>query len=337
MLRGLFEDVAVIQPDGNTSAPPAIRGLLSELQPEIDRCLRGEPFETRVGGRNVRGVRLEDGSVALGFWTSANRWDRDEFAFLANQMRHGIWRLDQEGRIVFANKCLANWLDTTPEAMAGSLSQDYLERVEPNGVIVFRAVNGMERRAEVKRLDLPSGWRIDVLTDVCIERNRAELLDEVRRMALLARTDPLTGLANRIGLDEGLRNARESGEPHALVMADIDDFKEINDTYGHAAGDKALIELARRLRSAVRETDVVARLGGDEVAVLLTQADPRAAEEIFRRLWARMQFVLETGDVALPLKVSAGWAHSEDHPNDLVAAADFEMYREKRRRKGEAE
>src|SRR6185295_20058859 len=85
--------------------------------------------------------------------------------------------------------------------------------------------------------------------------------------------DPLTGLANRALFADRLHHARtvgqRDGSRFAVVVADLDDFKVINDRHGHATGDQVLIEAARRLRSAVRETDTAARLGGDEFAVLL--------------------------------------------------------------------
>lgn len=91
-----------------------------------------------------------------------------------------------------------------------------------------------------------------------------------------ALTDPLTGLRNRRGLDRTLARLGAGGVPFGLVHVDLDFFKQINDTYGHAAGDAVLVEVARRLRRAVRDDDGVARLGGDEFVVLLAGLRDRA-------------------------------------------------------------
>ncbi len=99
-----------------------------------------------------------------------------------------------------------------------------------------------------------------------------------------AETDALTELPNRRSFDRALRRA--CAGPAALVAIDIDHFKEVNDTYGHAAGDEALRLLGRLLLSALREGDVAARIGGEEFTVLLPGGDLRLAMEVAERLRA---------------------------------------------------
>jgi diguanylate cyclase len=101
-------------------------------------------------------------------------------------------------------------------------------------------------------------------------RRASERLRGARARALeQALTDPLTGLRNRRGLDRTLARLAAAGTPFGLIHVDLDHFKRINDTLGHASGDAVLVEVARRLRAAVRDDDSVARLGGDEFVVLL--------------------------------------------------------------------
>lgn len=149
-----------------------------------------------------------------------------------------------------------------------------------------------------------------------------------------ARTDMLTGLLNRQGFDERfereLARARRTGEPLALVLADIDSFKELNDRDGHPAGDAALRAVGARAREIMRHTDIVARIGGDELAAILPNADIRVAFAIAERL---RNAVAELEDVSSqPLTMSFGVAAYPEHGGTcemLVLTADRALYRAK--------
>jgi diguanylate cyclase (GGDEF)-like protein len=151
--------------------------------------------------------------------------------------------------------------------------------------------------------------------------------DLVHKLGELASIDELTGLANRRawyrGLDEALARTSRSGRPLSVVVLDLDGLKEINDRNGHQAGDKLLVEVARRWASALRPTDLLGRIGGDEFAVLLEGADAAAAAAVIARL--------EQSLVSWH-RASAGaamWDGAEDGPS-LVTRADADMYRQKR-------
>jgi diguanylate cyclase (GGDEF)-like protein len=153
-----------------------------------------------------------------------------------------------------------------------------------------------------------------------------------------ALTDRLTSLANSWGLvagaDHALARAAHEQEPLAVLMLDIDKFKDVNDTYGHEAGDRALKVVARVLSQAVRPNDVCARYGGDEFVVLLAncdvhQADRRAAE--LKRQVAALRFEASPGE-AMPLRISVGAAvfPADGRAFDaLLAVADRRMYHDK--------
>lgn len=119
------------------------------------------------------------------------------------------------------------------------------------------------------------------------EHRIAQLQRRIDQLEKLAVTDELTGLLNRRGFEEQLRRtlelARRHGEPGLLVYVDLDGFKMVNDTYGHAAGDEVLKHVGRLLADHVRSTDFVGRLGGDEFAVLLPRT---SAENGMRRVQA---------------------------------------------------
>lgn len=119
----------------------------------------------------------------------------------------------------------------------------------------------------------------------------AEVLTRLRlqrRLEYFALHDPLTGLANRTGLlghvAEAIEGTRESGKPFALVFVDLDAFKQINDEYGHVVGDQVLVEVARRIRSAIRDDDAAGRFGGDEFVIVVRDADESAAHAVADRI-----------------------------------------------------
>jgi diguanylate cyclase (GGDEF)-like protein len=156
------------------------------------------------------------------------------------------------------------------------------------------------------------------------ERQRGEL-------ATLSRSDPLTGALNRRGFTERFEaelsdHVRHDGRPLGLIVIDLDDFKSVNDTRGHAAGDDLLCELARTLAADLRPSDVLGRLGGDEFAVLLPEAGPGELRAAAERLGQRLGAVAAAsiGLAALPVDGLTA--------DELQRAADADLYRTKRRR-----
>jgi diguanylate cyclase (GGDEF)-like protein len=152
--------------------------------------------------------------------------------------------------------------------------------------------------------------------------------------------DSLTGLLNRRGFearyDATVRRVRSGRGLAAVVMIDLDRFKEVNDTHGHIAGDEVLKQVAHRLRGAIRYTDVAARLGGDEFAVLLSSvADEAATRRVKDRMRERLCEPMMIGGVEVTVGASIGFELLDENadPNALHAA-DRAMYREKGGRGG---
>ncbi|MBC8209137.1 MAG: diguanylate cyclase [Desulfobulbaceae bacterium] len=152
----------------------------------------------------------------------------------------------------------------------------------------------------------------------------------------LATSDALTGLANRLHfdlvLDQALRQARRSKEPLSLVMVDIDNFKQVNDTYGHDAGDRVLIALAARLQRAIREQDFVARWGGEEFILLLPVTDGGQACQVVEKIRVAVaKIVVPAGADRIRITGSFGVAEfGEDMSRDeLLKLADQALYRAK--------
>lgn len=171
---------------------------------------------------------------------------------------------------------------------------------------------------------------------------RTEWLDaELQSHAHQALHDALTGLPNRhcmhIRLDEALGRARRNGQPFSLLFIDLNDFKPVNDLYGHRVGDQVLIELAVRLRGIVREVDMVARLGGDEFVVLAegltaAHAAEHLAPKVLDELSRGIAVTTESGPRILRITGSIGIACYPMHgtePRQLLQNADLAMYRAK--------
>jgi diguanylate cyclase (GGDEF)-like protein len=163
-------------------------------------------------------------------------------------------------------------------------------------------------------------------------------LSDFRRVASQATTDSLTGLANRWTFDEELalewRRAERIGDPLALILLDLDDFKTVNDTQGHQAGDEVLRQVGQVLAANVRQVDLAARYGGEEFAVIVPETDLEGALDLAERLRRALEgqeIELQNG-TRLSVAASLGAAVKGDLPGaeKLVAAADKALYDAKR-------
>ncbi len=163
------------------------------------------------------------------------------------------------------------------------------------------------------------------------------MAEQDRQISYLAYHDPLTGIPNRMQLQlrlgETIAAARRRDRRFGLIYVDLDRFKEVNDTLGHAGGDTILTEAARRLGRAVRHEDLVARLGGDEFAVLVSELDgPSDAEELAQRICGVLATPFHTGQHDFYLSASVGIAvfpDDGDSAEALFTNADAAMYRAK--------
>jgi diguanylate cyclase (GGDEF)-like protein/PAS domain S-box-containing protein len=158
----------------------------------------------------------------------------------------------------------------------------------------------------------------------------------LNELQAIAFTDPLTSVANRRCLENYLARAVEdagiAGTPLAVIMVDVNDFKPVNDTFGHAAGDAVLVTVARTLRESVRRTDFVARWGGDEFVIVLPNAPARIAAEACERIRALIRQARthhEGKDIRVT--VAAGYATlmEGDDAANLFQRADQQLYSDK--------
>jgi diguanylate cyclase (GGDEF)-like protein len=157
-----------------------------------------------------------------------------------------------------------------------------------------------------------------------------ELAQEVYRMALL---DPLTGLFNRRYIEQRLQDeiarSQRHGRALSVILFDLDEFKQVNDTYGHGAGDALLKAFAEKLSKATRGSDASARYGGDEFLVVLPECKPDNVQHVLKRLEGVR---VDIEGHSLPIALSAGWAEflPGESVKDLLARADAALYANKR-------
>lgn len=179
--------------------------------------------------------------------------------------------------------------------------------------------------------------RIAVDAAMGMERTILKQTLRIEEMSRLANTDQLTGVYNRRGFEQEFQRvlsaATRYGETGVLIYVDLDGFKPINDTYGHAAGDEMLIEVARVLDDHIRPHDMVARLGGDEFAILLTRTEWKDGLKRAERI----KHILNTHYVAwkdkhIAMRASLGFQcyGPNADANTLIQSADSAMYQSKR-------
>lgn len=256
--------------------------------------------------------------------------------------------------VVRLNRGVVQWASPSIAAHLGGTPDDWVgvnlrELVHPHDQAVIDDVDARlpaEHAAKLRiRIRGPQGgyhWFEAVATmpspdtseDIIVSLRLVD--DEVAREAALVRmagTDSLTGLANRRELRQQVDNVlrrRRQGNRTAVLFGDIDNLKQINDQYGHQAGDAVLVAVADRLRRLVRTDDVAARIGGDELVVVLTGLHTlRQAEQIAEkvRAAAAAPIVLPgVGQIAVTVSVGVAMARPHEDVDHLLARADAAMY-----------
>jgi diguanylate cyclase (GGDEF)-like protein/PAS domain S-box-containing protein len=319
-------------------APAARRGELRSLAGAFDGMTRALRHQRRA---------LTIASDALA--------DRErELRLLTDNIVDLVNATDADGRITYASPSHRDALGYDPATLLG---RDASELLEPDDAARLEAqldagFRRGERRVRIEvRLRGASGnldWfemlvkpRLDDDGRFVGAQSTLREINERKHLETLlaeqALHDPLTGLPNRRFFAEVvarlLLHAKRSGETVAIGFVDLDGFKEVNDTYGHQAGDALLQEVADRLRSAVREGDVVARLGGDEFTVALRSLqDESHARAIAERMAAAFAVPFDLGVTTVASRASIGVALYPVHGTDLEAllrSSDRAMYRAK--------
>ncbi len=195
----------------------------------------------------------------------------------------------------------------------------------PTDLRVLHHDGSWVRASWMHRLDKATGLLLVVAMDVTA---RHELS---RQLMVEARTDALTGLANRTGLVEAIEATRENGSPYLLASLDLDRFKRINDTWGHHAGDLVLIVVAKRLKRTLPLGSVIARIGGDEFVVMIPHLLDPDPTDIGQRITDIFAQPVADGGRRIPIGGSVGLvvATPEMETEDVLRRADFSLYESK--------
>ena len=236
-----------------------------------------------------------------------------------------------DGVIWFANQAAELLFCRDAEDLKGSLLPFALDSAD--GEISLPLAGGESATVESRVVETTWGDAEACLVSLWDMTENARLR---RQLEDLSVTDELTGLANRRGflmLAEQQRKLVRRGHAMVLLYLDLNDFKSINDTLGHRAGDDALVETARLLSSCVRESDILARMGGDEFAALLVDSEPGFAELAPRRVQAAFERRNASRTTPYDLSISCGSApYLGDEPRsleELIESADGLMYEAK--------
>ncbi|WP_339473641.1 sensor domain-containing diguanylate cyclase [Pseudomonas fluorescens] len=278
---------------------------------------------------------------------------QDFYPKLIHLMLDTVFVVDRDNQIVFVSDACEALLGYRAGEMTGSAITDYMhpEDLAATQASIVRVMNGqphfdfrnryIRKDGGVVHILWAASWSEEVGARIGVARDVTALSQAEEALRFLAHHDPLTELTNRSifneRLDSALQAAYRNKSALALLFLDINDFKGINDSHGHAVGDRLLCTIARRLEGCVRETDAVARMGGDEFTVLLTDIQSQSAvskkvEEIFTAMAEPLG--AEFGEVIMPscsIGVAIYPADGEDI-DALLSHADGDMYRMKRRR-----
>jgi diguanylate cyclase (GGDEF)-like protein/PAS domain S-box-containing protein len=271
---------------------------------------------------------------------------------------------DTEQRCRFANRAYESWFGISPRDLIGKHMSELLGPIYPLNLPYIEGALRGEAQEFNREIPDPAGGPsrfsqanyvpdvaegkvrgfFVVVTDIT-ERRRLECaLRDARDEAQAAAThDHLTGLPNRVLLDDRLRSAIELARRRkgrcAVFFIDLDQFKRINDTHGHAAGDELLCAVARRASGALRQVDTLARLGGDEFIALLPEIETREQIEVVARKLLRAMAAEPFVIAGLEQHVSfsmgiAVFPEGGQSPRELLARADGALYAAKRAGRG---
>lgn len=201
-------------------------------------------------------------------------------------------------------------------------------------------ITGLEAQADdylVKPFDLRE-LRVRLQAGQRIIEMQAALASQQKELSHRATHDSLTGIWNRSAvldvLDREADCAQRMRTPLCLVLADIDHFKAVNDTYGHVAGDAVLIEVTRRMQTAIRHYDTIGRYGGEEFIVVLPGVDWRRAFNMAERLRiqvAKEPYCVLDREISVTLSIGVAVDNEPGNPKELIRAADEALYRAKAR------
>ena len=354
----LYEVLKTRDP-GFTPLAAHLRALQGELV-RYETDWRGRSFETRV--EPLRGA---DGKITGTVGIAIDITDRKTlvdalqtqniyFATLFENAPESIAILDEQDRILRINGQFTKMFGYSEKESVGKSINDLIvpkEFVEEAEGLTSRVASGDNVRTEGlrRRKDGQALWVAISATPFHVSDESPKVYAMYHDISALKRAeedlralllvDELTGLPNRRGFitlsEQALKLAMRMERDVLMIFIDVDRLKQINDTWGHLAGDRALIDTARVLRESLREADIVARLGGDEFVALMTVDSDQTADLISSRIQARVETHNAETERGYPLSLSVGAIRRKAEGTmlaDLLAQADSALYEQKRGR-----
>jgi diguanylate cyclase (GGDEF)-like protein/PAS domain S-box-containing protein len=293
-------------------------------------------------------TRLDESMLEL-------RLKEERFRLLVQNSSDVVTIIRADGVVDYISPAVGRVLGVTPDSMVGSnigarvhpddrsIVREHVQRVaaEPGLTATYQArlehADGSYRMLEITTANM--------LDEPCVRglvsnsRDVTETVEAHQRLSYEASHDVLTGLANRALFSErveaAVRRARPE-QPISIVLVDLDDFKAVNDTLGHAVGDDLLITVANRMRESVRPGDTVARLGGDEFAIIFEGLGGSDVDRVLDRIADALGVPADIGGHLLSARASFGVVDGRggDDPGNLLRQADIAMYEAKERGEG---
>jgi two-component system, chemotaxis family, sensor kinase Cph1 len=312
---------------GKIVASDDIAGALLDGDFTITDVIAADAVAMRLGGEtrhsadspSLESLTLLAGDIGLGISTNSLALDHPELteAFSGFTGLLAVKLGDNGDYLAFFRREVVQSID-----WLGDLTeQNRAQKLSPR--LSFSAW-----RQSVTGTSLPWGEAVTAASVVAADVSSAMLRREESRLATLAMLDPLTGLENRRALAAHLERQEGSGEV-ALLFIDLDNFKTVNDSYGHDAGDEVIIETARRLLATTRATDRVVRLGGDEFVVMCENSSRSDAEALATRIAAAARRPIGAGGYSVTASVGIVTMSANSATMEMLEQADAAMYRAK--------
>ncbi|MCH8532576.1 MAG: EAL domain-containing protein [Saccharospirillum sp.] len=339
-INGLREEVSRIAEE--------LRPLQTDFSASLNEASRWLNFWLKIGAAVAIGIL----AIAIGFvfrWATLRIADSEQqFRDTFEQAAMGMAQMRPDGTLVAVNHALCELLGyTSKDLIGGSLTELLHPDQDPDSFNQLLGIGEAPKSQEHKLItsDGAAIWcrfslsRVDDAWNgrhhmILGVQDVTEARDLMHKLHYQARHDALTGTINRYEFEEQLavaiHHARIHNAQHAFCFIDLDQFKVVNDTAGHLAGDEVLQEITRLLQRELRQSDILARLGGDEFGVILRNCDEAAAVEVAEKLREVIEgYVYQSGDTLLRQGASIGCVTINEttlDPTDLLRLADTACY-----------
>jgi diguanylate cyclase (GGDEF)-like protein/PAS domain S-box-containing protein len=272
---------------------------------------------------------------------------KERYSSLVNSVDESIYLVDREGRYLYVSSKHCQRMGISYDEFSGMSYADLHSREDTAFFTdmvgkIFSSGRSLDHEYKSRKSGhyylqtfspvKSSYGKVTAVTVISKDITQRKLMEE--KLRTLSFTDELTGLLNRRGFfmfaEKQLSMARREQRGILLLSADLDNFKNINDTFGHGTGDEVLVDIATTLKTCYRESDIIGRIGGDEFVILVRETDETNMDELIRRLELNVHDYNDSMGKPYTLSVSIGVARYDPlqplQLNELLSSADRLMY-----------